>query len=112
MKKAKNDVVRMTLEQVRQRARTETGKDELARAAAIPDDQIDTGDIPEIPSGRTGIRGAFNRPATRMISLRLSTADLLTATQLASARGLAYQTYIKSLLHEALERERIATEPR
>lgn len=51
------------------------------------------------------MRGRFARPATRHISIRLSAVDLSKAEELAAAKGLPYQTYLKSLLHEALERE-------
>ena len=73
--------------------------------AARPDAQIDTSDIAEITDWTGAVRGLFARPATRQISIRLCAADLLTANRLAAAKGLPYQTYIKSLLHEALERE-------
>ena len=73
--------------------------------AARPDSQIDTSDIPEITDWTGAVRGLFARPATRQISIRLCAADLLTANRLAAAKGLPYQTYIKSLLHEALGRE-------
>jgi predicted DNA binding CopG/RHH family protein len=80
-------------------------KTELQAVAAMPDDQIDTADIPEVTDFSGGVRGVFARPETRVISIRLSVADLLKANQLAAAKGLPYQTYMKSLLHEALERE-------
>jgi predicted DNA binding CopG/RHH family protein len=51
------------------------------------------------------VRGLFARPETRHISIRLSAADLAIANRLAAAKGLPYQTYIKSLLHESLVRE-------
>ncbi len=105
MKKAQKADVRMTAEQIRSRAKTTAGKAEIARAAAIPDSEIDTGEIPEISSRRGGMRGLFARPETRQISIRLSAADLLKANRLAAMKGLPYQTYIKSLLHEALQRE-------
>ena len=70
-----------------------------------PDEQIDTSDIPEVTDWAGAVRGLFKRPQTRHVSLRLSAADLVTANRLAAAKGLPYQTYIKSLLHEALERE-------
>jgi predicted DNA binding CopG/RHH family protein len=73
--------------------------------AARPDEQIDTTDIPEVRDWTGAVRGLFARPATRQISIRLSAADLVTANRLAAAKGLPYQTYIKSLLHEALESE-------
>jgi len=36
--------------------------------------------------------------------------DIALAQRLAESKGLPYQTYIKSLLHEALERERVLAE--
>ena len=80
-------------------------REELEALAAMPDSKIDLSDIPEITDWSGAVRGAFSRPETRLISIRLSAADLLTANKLAAAKGLPYQTYIKSLLHEALERE-------
>ena len=34
--------------------------------------------------------------------------EFITARQMAESRGLPYQTYLKGLLHQALERERKA----
>ncbi len=48
------------------------------------------------------------RGATRSTTIRLPIADIETAQQMAEKRGLPYQTYLKGLLHEALERERRA----
>lgn len=42
--------------------------------------------------------------ATKVISLRLPEADLALAREQAAQKGLPYQTYLKSLLHEALRR--------
>lgn len=70
-----------------------------------PDSQIDTSDIPEITDWTGAVRGVFVRPETRQISIRLAAADLAIANRIASAKGLPYQTYIKSLLHEALQQE-------
>lgn len=39
------------------------------------------------------------------VTLRLPGEDIATARQLAHEKGIGYQTYIKLLLHEALERE-------
>ena len=46
------------------------------------------------------------RGATRSTTIRLPMADIETAQQIAERRGLPYQTYLKGLLHQALERER------
>ncbi len=42
--------------------------------------------------------------ATKVISLRLPETDLALAREQAARKGLPYQTYLKSLLHEALRR--------
>lgn len=54
-----------------------------------------------LKSGRT-------RRAVRLrtVTMRLPVLDIKTAQDLAQRKGLPYQTYIKMLLHEALERER------
>jgi predicted DNA binding CopG/RHH family protein len=41
---------------------------------------------------------------TKLISLRMLEEDLALARQQAAAKGLPYQTFVKSLLHEALRR--------
>ena len=41
----------------------------------------------------------------KAINIRLPEADLRLARDLTAKKGLRYQTYIKSLLHEALQRE-------
>lgn len=46
-----------------------------------------------------------NRVLSRLPSIRLPEPDIALTQQLAGAKGLPYQTDIKSLLHEALERE-------
>lgn len=49
------------------------------------------------------------RLAARPITIRLSEADIALAQKQAKKKGLPYQTYIKSLLHETLtDRERSA----
>ena len=43
--------------------------------------------------------------ASKNITIRMPLADLERARQLSARKGLAYQTFIKMLLHEALDRE-------
>jgi predicted DNA binding CopG/RHH family protein len=45
---------------------------------------------------------------TRSVSLRLASSDIETARMIAAKKGMPYQTYIKAILHQALERERKA----
>jgi len=50
---------------------------------------------------------AAKRKPTPVVSLRIPAADLALARSQAERKGLPYQTYIKSLLHETLvEREK------
>jgi predicted DNA binding CopG/RHH family protein len=47
----------------------------------------------------------YSRGETKLISIRLSASGLAFANKLAAQKGLPYQTYLKSLLHQALEKE-------
>jgi len=52
------------------------------------------------------IAASKKKTAAPVIALRIPAADLALARKQAEQKGLPYQTYIKSLLHEALaERE-------
>lgn len=46
------------------------------------------------------------RVALKTVTMRLPEPDIETAKDLAFRKGLPYQTYIKMLLHEAIEKER------
>jgi predicted DNA binding CopG/RHH family protein len=52
---------------------------------------------------RKTLRARIARSKARVISIRVPESDLRRARRQASALGLPYQTYIKSLLHQALE---------
>jgi hypothetical protein len=104
-------MVTRTIEQIENRKISKAERERLKRVAAMPDDQIDTSDIPDM-SGQAGwVRvnehpeHPLHRVLSRLLSIRLPEPDIALAQQLAGAKGLPYQTYIKSLLHEALERE-------
>jgi len=45
------------------------------------------------------------RGVTPTVSIRIDPADVARAKELAERRGLRYQTYLKMLLHQALEQE-------
>jgi predicted DNA binding CopG/RHH family protein len=47
-------------------------------------------------------------PKSKSITVRIAVKDLQTAQRLAEQKGLRYQTYMKMLLHQALEKERQA----
>jgi len=53
-----------------------------------------------------GLKGKRPAPGvTRPTSIRLPPDDIERARKLAARRGLGYQTYLKMLLHEAIEKE-------
>jgi hypothetical protein len=53
--------------------------------------------LPPSPAGATG--------QTKNITIRVADQDVVRARGLAAKRGLRYQTYLKMLLHEALDAE-------
>jgi predicted DNA binding CopG/RHH family protein len=53
----------------------------------------------------TMVRGL---PKSRTVTIRIAEKDLQSARELARKKGLPYQTYVKMLLHQALEREKSA----
>ena len=75
-------------------------KRELAALAAMPDDQIDTSDIPELPSDawKDAIRGRFYRPLKQAVSMRLD-ADVVAWLK---KRGKGYQTRANNILRQRM----------
>ncbi len=72
--------------------------DQLAKIAAIPDEQIDTIDIPEAPveNWTHARRSDFYRPVKRSVTIRLD-ADVLAWFKQHAADG-RYQTEINRVL--------------
>jgi|HubBroStandDraft_5_1064220.scaffolds.fasta_scaffold434646_1 predicted DNA binding CopG/RHH family protein len=81
------------------------------RLASAGDKPIDTSDIPDLGNTTGWVRGMMYRPVLRPISIRLPAPDIAIAQKLALKKGVPYQTYIKMLLHDALQRE-LGTTPR
>jgi len=48
---------------------------------------------------------SLKKPPSQKVMLRIPNSDLDRARRQAAGRGIGYQTYIKMLLHEGLERE-------
>ncbi len=55
--------------------------------------------------GRLGRGTLAQRGNTPTTTIRLDPADITKARAAAEKRGLKYQTYLKMLIHEALEKE-------
>lgn len=105
MKKTTVNIKIVTMAQVAAQKLTKQQRMEIAALAAMPTSAIDTSDIAEVVSARGWKRNPLYRPVTRPVTIRLNAPDIATAQALSQTRGMPYQTYIKMLLHEALERE-------
>jgi predicted DNA binding CopG/RHH family protein len=76
------------------------------------DHRDETADLMEnaVAEGRTSsldmvLANKRNGGSTPAVSIRIDPGDLARARVQAERRGLRYQTYLKMILHEALERE-------
>ena len=89
---------------------TDNQRRELNDLAQRPDSEIDTSDLPEQTDFTGGVRGRFNRPAPRPVTLDID-ADILSADAetrpLAFVRGRALRDE-RTLLREAQEHGRAA----
>ena len=82
------------------RGLTTRQKRELATLAALPDERIDTSDIPELPPGalKDAVRGRFYRPIKQAVSIRLDT-DVVAWLK---KRGKGYQTRVNNILRQTM----------
>ena len=78
-------------------------KREMAVLAAMPDEQINTTDIPELPpdAWKDAVRGRFYRPIKQAVSLRLD-SDVVAWLK---KDGKGYQTRANRILRERMLRE-------
>jgi uncharacterized protein (DUF4415 family) len=74
-------------------------KKQIAALAALPDEAIDTSDIPEILDWSNAKRGVFYRPIKQQITLRID-ADLIAWFKSKVPEKKGYQTTINSALRE------------
>lgn len=75
---------------------TDKQRQELRNLDQMPDDDIDTSDIPEVADFSGAVRGRFYRPVKQQVTLRID-ADLLAWFR---AQGGKYQTRINAALRE------------
>ncbi len=87
------------------RTLTEAQKADLAALEALPDDQIDTSDLPEIVNWPDARRGLFYRPLKKQITLRLD-VDVLAWFRRNAPGGRGYQTEINRALRQHVQRNR------
>jgi len=74
-------------------------KKQIAALAALPDEAIDTSDIPEILDWSNAKRGVFYRPIKQQITLRID-ADLIAWFKSKMPEKKGYQTTINNALRE------------
>src|ERR1039457_2841909 len=72
------------------------GREFLKRKAAGPEKKVAKG---------SRLVGQLNRPASIQIALRLPGPDVEKARELATRKGIGYQTLLKMLVHDGLRRE-------
>lgn len=70
--------------------------DRLAALAALPDEQIDTSDIPEVLDWSGAVRGGLYKPRKQAVTIRLD-ADLIAFFK---SQGGRYQSEINRALRE------------
>ncbi len=82
------------------KALTAKQKRELVALAALPDSQIDTSDIPELPRSawKDAVRGRFYRPVKQAVSMRLD-ADVVAWLK---KSGKGYQTRANHILRQRM----------
>jgi len=78
---------------------TNEQRQQLHRLDELPDDEIDTSDIPEIADFSGAVRGRFYRPVKQQVTLHID-ADLLAWFK---AEGGKYQTRINVALREYVD---------
>jgi uncharacterized protein (DUF4415 family) len=76
--------------------------EELAALAALPDEEIDISDIPEITDWSKAVVGRFYRPVKEAVTIRLD-ADVLDWLK---QGGRGYQTRVNKILRAVMEQQR------
>ena len=78
---------------------------ELDVLAALPEEQIDTRDMPEVRDWSGARRGVLYRPVKRQITLRID-ADVIEWFRSQRLKGEGYQTNINRALREYVAQHR------
>jgi len=78
---------------------------EIAALEQVPDDQIDTTEVPEMRDWSAAQRGALYRPVKQQITLRLD-ADIVAWFKSHACGGRGYQIDINRALRSHVQRSR------
>ena len=90
------------MKRVTSKALTKQQKTDLTALEALPDESIDTSDIPEVVNWPDSQRGLFYRPVKKQITLRLD-ADVLAWFKKRVPGGRGYQTEINRALRQHVQ---------
>ncbi len=82
---------------------TEQQKADIERLKNMPEDEIDTSDIPVVSGWNDARRGIFYRPVKQQITLRLD-ADVVAWFKRRASNGRGYQTDINRALRDHVVR--------
>lgn len=77
---------------------TQEQREELRKLAAMPDDDIDTSDIPEVTDWSNAVVGKFYRPVKETVTVRLD-ADVLHWLK---QGGKGYQSRLNAILRKEM----------
>jgi uncharacterized protein (DUF4415 family) len=79
---------------------TDAERERFAQLATLPDESIDTSDIPELSdeAWKTGVRGRFYRPVKQQITARVD-ADVLDWLK---SQGPGYQGRMNAILRREM----------
>src|SRR5487761_2277746 len=78
-------------------------RERLEKLAAMPEDSIDTSDIPEVLDWSGAVRGGLSRPRKEAITIRLD-ADVLAWFRGHAEGGRGYQSEINRALRAHVQR--------
>ncbi len=81
---------------------TSAQRSEIEALASLPDDEIDTKDIPEVRNWSGAQRALFFRPIKKQLTLRLD-ADIIAWFKRSARTGEGYQTNINRVLREYVD---------
>jgi uncharacterized protein (DUF4415 family) len=100
---SRKNIVRHTLDPAHLAPLTAKQTDDLKALAALPDEQIDTSDIPPLTEAfwENAVRNPFYRPVKQQITVRMD-ADVLMWLR---STGRGYQTKLNGILRQAMLQE-------
>jgi uncharacterized protein (DUF4415 family) len=99
----KRGIVRYELDLENPPPLTPAQRKRLERLAALPDEEIDTSDIPIATEKfwKNAVRNPFYRPVKKQLTVRVD-ADILAWLR---SNGRGYQTKLNAILRQAMMRE-------